>query len=131
MKFELPFILKSRIDGAITRARMDERDKAEREYTRQLSESIRLQKDVYEIKLKEKDAEIKTLEKVIEDKDRHVAQANKRFHDAKLMIVKAKALVLNCDYFYKCHVENEGRLMTSFDDMRLEIESFAKEMIGE
>lgn len=131
MKIEFPFILKSRIEGAITRARMDERQKAEKDYDYNLRiETDRIKSD-YNLKLKEKDAEINTLNKVIDLKNKHIESADKKNLEARQMVIKAKEIISICDHSYNIHIENNARVMTAFSDARKEIELFSKKMIEE
>jgi hypothetical protein len=131
MRIEFPFILKSRIEGAITRARMDERHKAEKDYDYNLRLEIDRIKSDYNLKLKEKDAEINTLNKVIDLKNKHIESADKKNLEARQMVIKAKEIISICDHSYNIHIENNARVMTAFSDARKEIELFSKKMIEE
>lgn len=131
MKIEFPFIAKSRIEGAITRARMDERKKAEKDYDYNLRIEIDRIKNDYILKLNAKDAEINTLSKVIDMKNKHIEAADKKNLEARQMVVKAREIISICDHSYNIHIENNARVMTAFSDARKEIEIFSKKMIEE
>ena len=129
MRIEWPFILRSRIEGAITRGRMDERERADREYAYSMGMALDEQRNIYELKLQEKDSEIKTLERLIDAKNQEVEQANKKIHDSKSMVIKAREVITACDVAYKNHVESQGRIMTWFEDLRVDIDKFSKKML--
>lgn len=98
MRIEFPFIRRGNIEGEILRARLDERDKTEKQTRKECFEEISELKEKHKRELAEKDASNKSLEKVIDDNHKMMQNARKKEMAAQEIFMKAKELVSRCDY---------------------------------
>jgi len=123
------FILKSRINHQLVKARDKGWSMAESEWRRKLEIALQQQKQIYELIIQEKSLEIESLNSIIDSNNAKMIESADKEINAKRLFLRAKEVISLVDYEYKKHLENSARSMTQFDKIRHEAEIFTKQML--
>lgn len=124
-------MLKSQIQGELTKAEARGYERAEREYTRKIQNALDEQRAVYELQIQTLKADVSILESIIDDKDKLTDAAREREINARQIYLKAKEIIDRVDYHYREHLNSTALSSTRFKKIRDEAELFAKNLLPE